>query len=129
MQVEPSLHESHPVIAVGASAGGLEALEKFFRHMPADTGAAFVVVQHLDPQHRSILPELLARYTAMPVSAIQTGTSATANHVHVIPPNAELYVEKGILRLAEPSKPRGQRYPIDALFVSLAQDLGRRSAG
>lgn len=128
MEVEQLERGSHPIVGVGASAGGLEALEKFFRHMPVDTGAAFVVVQHLDPQHRSILPELLARYTAMPVTAIQTGTPASANHVHVIPPNTELYVEKGILRLAEPSKPRGQRHPIDALFASLAQDLGPRSA-
>ena len=81
------------IAALGASAGGLEALENFFRHTPPDTGIGFIVVQHLAPNHKSSLPELLARYTEMPVEQARDNAKVEPNHVYIIPPNATLTIE------------------------------------
>lgn len=115
------------IAALGASAGGLEALEKFFKHMPADSGIAFVIVQHLAPDHTSALPELLARCTQMSVVQARDHTEAKPDHVYIIPPNATLTIKDGKLRVAPPSEPRGYRTPIDSLFRSLAQDRGENA--
>ncbi len=108
------------IVGIGASAGGLSALEAFFRNMPADTGMAFIVVQHLDPTQKALLPELLQHATDMPVHEAQQDERAEPNTVYVIPPNAELSVSNGLLRLACPSEPRGLRLPVNVLFSSLA---------
>jgi two-component system CheB/CheR fusion protein len=113
-----------PVVGIGASAGGLEAIEELFRHMPADTGMAFVLVQHLDPNHKSILTELIARFTPMPVHEAAQGLHVEPNHVYVIPPRHELAILNGVLQLMDPSGPRHLRLSIDYFFRSLARDQG-----
>lgn len=108
------------IVGIGASAGGLVALEEFFRNMPCNTGMAFLVVQHLDPTQKALLPELLQRYTEMPVQEAGQNMPVLADSVYVIPPNRELRVLDGTLKLLEPSEPRGLRLPINILFSSLA---------
>jgi len=110
------------IVALGASAGGLEPLETFFKHMPADAGFAFVIVQHLAPDHPTALPQLLARHTAMPVEEAKNHTQVVPDHVYVIPPNATLTIQDGVLRVTAPAEARGVRTPIDAFFGSLADD-------
>ena len=112
------------ITAMGASAGGLEALEHFFKHTPSDTGIGFVVVQHLSPEHKSALPEILAKHTQMRVEQASDNANVKPNHVYIIPPNATLTLEDGRLRVKAPEAPRGQRMPIDTLFRSLAEDRG-----
>lgn len=109
-----------PIVGIGASAGGLAALKTLFQHLPVDSGAAFVVVQHLDPKHESLTAEILARSTAMPTVQVSNGMLAQANHVYVIPPNAYLTVRNHTLELGEPVLSHGLRMPVDALFWSLA---------
>jgi two-component system, chemotaxis family, CheB/CheR fusion protein len=116
--------EPSPVVAMGASAGGLEAFQKFFTAMPPNVGMAFVLAQHLDPRHATLMPELLGRTTAMPVEQVKDRTPVVADHVYVIPPNAVLTIEKGVLRVRTPPPDKGIRMPIDSLFHSLAQDQG-----
>ena len=89
------------IAALGASAGGLEAFEKFFKHMPADAGIAFVVVQHLAPDHESALAELLARYTQMAVEQVRDNTKVVPNRVYIIPPNATLTIKDRTLRAGD----------------------------
>ena len=113
-----------PIVGIGASAGGLEAFETFFKAMPSDSGMAFVVVAHLDPTHVSILPELIQKRTEMSVVQVADGTRIKPNTVYVIPPNKALEVLNGVLQLLEPSRPRGVSLPIDSFFRSLAQDQG-----
>jgi two-component system CheB/CheR fusion protein len=110
------------IVGIGASAGGLEAFRTFFTHMPADTGMAFVLVQHLAPDHKSMLVDLLSGSTKMPVIEAADGLEIQANRVFVIPPNATLTVQAGRLRLEQPAPPRISRRPIDTFFVSLAED-------
>ena len=117
------------IVGLGASAGGLEALEAFFRGVPADSGLAFVVVQHLDPTHEGLLPELLQRATPMPVKAALDGQALAADEVYVITPNTELTLEQGVLRVNAPVPPRGQRLPIDLFLCSLAADRGEHAVG
>ena len=116
-----------PVVGVGASAGGLEALRLLFRDMPTDTGAAFVLVQHLDPTHESLMAGLLAKYTEIPVVQVTDGMRVECNRIHVIPPNTALTIAKGALHLSEPSARRGMRMPIDEFFASLAEDKQERA--
>ena len=113
-----------PIVGIGASAGGLEACEAFFRAMPADSGVAFVIVVHLDPTHVSIMPELLQRHTKMPVVQAAHGEKVEPNTVYVIPPNRDLALLNGTLVLEAFSRPRGANLPIDSFFHSLAQDTG-----
>ena len=112
------------IAALGASAGGLEPLEMFFKKMPTDAGIAFVIVQHLAPDHPTALPQLLGRHTAMPVEEAQDNVKVAPNRVFVIPPNAALTIEKGTLRVTAPVEARGARTPIDGFFRSLAEDCG-----
>ncbi len=116
-----------PVIAIGASAGGLEALEKFLKPIPVDCGAAFVVIQHLDPTQPGMLVELLQRCTPLAVVQITDGLRMQPNHVYVIPPGSDLQVLHDVLHLMEPTEARGLRLPIDMFFRSLADDRGADS--
>jgi two-component system CheB/CheR fusion protein len=119
----PSADATFPVIGIGASAGGLEALEQFFRQAPADSGLAFVVVQHLDPTHESRLVQLLQRNSSMPVALVIDGQTVLPNHIYVIPPGCDMALLHGELHLTEPAEPRGLRLPIDHFLRSLAADL------
>jgi len=112
------------IVALGASAGGLAAFERFFRSLEPGSGLAFVVVQHLSPEHESILPQLLSAFTKMPVEPVTDGTMPAADRVYVIPPKAALAFRGGRLRL-DALEPRASRQPISALFSSLAAELGR----
>ena len=120
-----------PVVGIGASAGGLAAFEAFFSGMPADAnpGMAFVLVQHLAPDHTSILTELIRRYTRMTVFEVEDGMTLQTNCVYIIPPNRDMAFINGTLELLEPVLPRGQRLPIDFFFRSLAADLHERAIG
>jgi chemotaxis response regulator CheB len=101
------------IAALGASADGLEAFERFFEHVPAETGIAFVIVQHLAPDHANALPELLARYTSMAVEQARDRAKIAPNRVYIIPPNATLTIKVCTLQVAAPVKARGFRTPID----------------
>jgi two-component system, chemotaxis family, CheB/CheR fusion protein len=118
-----------PIVGLGASAGGLEALEQFLKNVPPGSGLAYVVVQHLDPTHKGILVELLQRCTPMPVLQIKDRMKVKPNNVYVIPPNRDLSILHGVLHLLEPAAPRGLRLPIDHFFRSLADDRRDRSVG
>jgi two-component system CheB/CheR fusion protein len=107
---------------MGASAGGLEVFEQFFSHLPPDTGLAFVLVSHLEPTHKGMMPELLGRHTKMKVVEVENGMEVQPNCVYVIPPNADLAILHGKLQVLEPVAPRGQRMPIDFFFRHLAAD-------
>jgi two-component system, chemotaxis family, CheB/CheR fusion protein len=123
-------NETHfPVVGIGASAGGLAAFEAFLSGMPADVdpGMAFVLVQHLAPDHKSILTDLIRRYTRMQVFEVEDGMVVQPNCAYIIPPNRDMAFLNGALQLMEPSAPRGQRLPIDFFFRSLAQDQHERA--
>jgi len=125
----PALQKTFPIVGIGASAGGLGAFEAFFSGMPADTdpGMAFVLVQHLAPDHKSILTDLIRRYTRMQVFEVEDGMVVQPNCAYIIPPNRDMAFLHGTLQLLEPSAPRGQRLPIDFFFRSLAQDQHERA--
>ena len=112
------------IVGIGASAGGLEAFKAFFTHMPEDGALAFVLVQHLAPDHHSLLAELVGRNTAMPVLEATDGMQVEPRHVYVIPPNATLTIADGILQVCKPAPPREHRWPINTFFTSLAEDQG-----
>ena len=118
-----------PIVGIGASAGGLDAFEAFFRACPVDTGMAFVLVPHLDPGHASLLAEILQRSTAMPVVEALDQIAVAPNHVYVIPPNREMAILNGLLQLSVPELVRGQRMPIDTFLRSLAEDQDDRAIG
>jgi two-component system CheB/CheR fusion protein len=118
-----------PVVGVGASAGGLNAMESLLPAIATDSGLAFVVVQHLDPDHESSLTELLRRLSPIPVSRIENETAVERNHIYVIPPNASLTIVDDHLHLAPPIQHRGLRTPIDGFFLSLAEARGEKAAG
>ncbi len=113
-----------PVVAIGASAGGIRALQTFFEAMPPDTGAAFVVILHLDPEHRSDLSSILGARTPMAVTQVQNRIDIEPNHIYVIPPNRQLIVSNGSLDTCDFAEERGRRTPIDHFFRSLASKLG-----
>ncbi len=115
------------IVGIGASAGGLAALEEFFRQIPLKSGLAYLVVQHLDPTQKAMLAELLQRVTPMPVREAENGQRIEPDYVYVIPPNSELSLNKGLLHLDKPSEPRGLRLPINILFSSLARAEGERA--
>jgi chemotaxis methyl-accepting protein methylase/PAS domain-containing protein len=118
-----------PIVGIGASAGGLEALERFLRHVPQKSGMAFVIVQHLDPTHKGILHELLKRTTVMEVFQVKDRMLVKPDCVYVIPPNKDMSILHGVLHLFEPTEPRGLRLPIDFFLRSLAEDRQERSIG
>jgi len=117
------------IVGIGASAGGPEALSELLDSLPADTGAAFVVVQHLRPDHPSLLPELLARDTAMPVVEAADGASIEGDHVYVIPPGADVTVDGGTMRLWPRHTAGGLHLPINGLMRSIATDRGQDAIG
>ncbi len=118
-----------PVVGVGASAGGLEAFLSLLRHLPADTGMSFVLVQHMDPKHESMLVELLGKSSSMHVQQIRDGMKVQPDCVFVIPPNTDLILENSTLRLLSRSLSRGQHMPIDRFFRSMADQLQERAIG
>jgi two-component system CheB/CheR fusion protein len=126
---EESGDSSFPIVGIGASAGGLEAFTQLLKHLPPTTGMAYVFVQHLDPSHHSILPDLLARVTKMSVCVAQDQMMVEPDHVYVIPPNADLTLEQGRLRLLPRTAQGGQHLTIDRFFRSLALDRSRQAIG
>ncbi|MDP2312955.1 MAG: PAS domain S-box protein [Pseudomonadota bacterium] len=125
--IAPEPHAPIAVVGLGASAGGLEALRAVLKRLPVDTGAAFIVVQHVDPLHESALTELLGRCTSMPVVTAADGSQLAPNHVYVTPPNVTLTVRGNALHTEPPREARGLRLPIDALFNSLGGECGWRA--
>ena len=117
------------IVGIGASAGGLKAFEGFFASMPAASGAGFVLIPHLDPNHVSMLPELLKNYTEMAIVQAAQGMRVEPNRIHVIPPNNSMTIADGVLQLQVLKEPRGLRLPIDVFFTSLAGDRGARAVG
>src|SRR5579863_6824187 len=115
------------VVGLGASAGGLDALYKLFDALPPDTGMAFVLIQHLDPTHGSMMVGLLAGHTAMPVLEAADGMPIERNHVYMIPPGVYLSIREGALRLTNPRERHGARMPFDFFLRSLAEDCGTRA--
>jgi two-component system CheB/CheR fusion protein len=128
-QDTPSADARFPIVGIGASAGGLEAFEALFRAMPAHTGMAFVLLQHLAPDHQSILSQLIQRSTAMPVTEVTDGLVVQPDSVYVVPPGFDVALLGGALQLLSQLQPRGPRLPIDHLFRSLAQDQRVRAIG
>jgi two-component system CheB/CheR fusion protein len=118
-----------PIVGIGASAGGIEALDQFFKNMPNDNGMAFVVIQHLDPTRVGILPEILQRSTAMKVMQATDRLKVKPNHLYVIPPNKNISILNGFLHLFDPIESRGLRLPIDIFFRALANDKLDKSIG
>ena len=118
-----------PVVAVGASAGGLEPISQFLAAMPVDAGLAVVVIQHLDPTSASMLPQLLARRSALNVSLAKDGIALQPNQVYIIPPAVFLSIESGRLRFSPTQTGKGARMPIDVFLHSLAADRGRHGIG
>ncbi|MDH3601866.1 MAG: PAS domain S-box protein, partial [Candidatus Tectomicrobia bacterium] len=118
-----------PVVGIGASAGGLEAARQFFTTMPPTSGVAFVLIQHLAPDHDSLMAELLGRYTTMPVVEIENHMHVEANHVYLIPPNKYASISQGELYLTPLVEQRGMRMPIDFFFYSLAEDQYAQAVG
>ncbi|MBU1205735.1 MAG: PAS domain-containing protein [Proteobacteria bacterium] len=118
-----------PIVGIGASAGGLEALELFLRNVPEGSGMAFVIVRHLDPTHKGMMVELLQRATAMKVIQVKDRIRIQPDCVYVIPPNKDISILHGVLHLLDPVAPRGLRLPIDFFFRSLADDRQERSIG
>ncbi|MEQ8787115.1 MAG: chemotaxis protein CheB [Pirellulaceae bacterium] len=115
------------IVGIGASAGGLEALESFFQRMPPDGEIAFVVVQHLSPDFRSMMDELLARHTKMAVHRVEDGMWVEPNALYLIPPKKEMIISQGRLLLTDKDPAKGLALPIDTFFRSLAQDAGERA--
>jgi two-component system, chemotaxis family, CheB/CheR fusion protein len=111
-----------PIVGIAASAGGLEAFTQLLSHLPIDTGMAFVLIQHLEPDRQSLLTEILARATKMVVSEVQNGMEIEPNHVYVIPPNTQMRLAKGLLQLSPREKVFGKYMPGDTFFTSLAAD-------
>ncbi|MEG4171829.1 MULTISPECIES: chemotaxis protein CheB [unclassified Microcoleus] len=116
-----------PIVGIAASAGGLEAFTQLLSHLPSDTGMAFVLIQHLDPNHKSLLSEILARTTQMPVNEVEDGVAVEPNQVYVIPPNTKMVLCQGVLQLSPREKIYGKYMPGDAFFTSLAIDRGHKA--
>ncbi len=130
LKKEPSTRSpdgNFPIIGIGASAGGLESFELFFKTIPPDSGMAFVLIPHLDPGHASMLSDILQRITTMPVHEAEDQTPVQPDHVYIIPPGKDMAIFHGILNLSMPEKARGLRLPIDSFFRSLAEDQGERA--
>ncbi len=126
---ESNTAATFPVIGLGASAGGLEALERFFTALPDDTGMAFCVVVHHDPSRKTILPGLLQKHTGMKVQLAEDGAKLRPNTVYVSPSDRDMALFKGVFHLLAPAATGGLRLPIDSFFRSLAEDLGERATG
>src|SRR5690349_2342600 len=121
---------SFPIVGVGASAGGLDAFTQLLKHLPADTGMAFVLIQHLDPSHASFLRDALAKATTMTVSQAEDGTAVEPNHVYVIPPDADIAIHRGRLTLASRALDgRRSHLSVDGFLRALAADRGSHAIG
>jgi len=120
----PSRSAHFPVVGIGASAGGLEALTRLITDLPSNTGMGYILVQHLEPTHESLLGELLAEHTKMPVRQAAEGMIVEPDHIYVIPPGAYLSLAAGALHLSKPAAPHGARMPVDFLLESMAKELG-----
>ncbi|MEH2258397.1 chemotaxis protein CheB [Nostoc sp.] len=116
-----------PIVGIAASAGGLEAFTQLLKYLPTDTGMAFVLIQHLDPNHKSLLSEILGRTTQMPVSEVQDGVTVEPNKVYIIPPNTKMMLSGGVLQLTPREKVQGKYMPADAFFTSLATDRANKA--
>src|SRR5476651_2171071 len=116
-----------PIVAIGASAGGLDACRKLLDALPADNGMAFILVQHLDPSHESMMVDLLAGHTAMTVRQAADGMPIEREHLYVIPPGTYLSVTEGALHLSQPQARHGARLPFDFLLRSMATAFGTRA--
>ena len=114
-------------VAIGASAGGLSALEAFFDHMPSDSGMAFVIIQHLSPDFKSLMDDLLARHTEMAIHRVTSGIELEADSIYLIPPKTRMTVAEGRLHLKEVGQGPPSDLPIDVFFSSLAADVGDRA--
>jgi two-component system CheB/CheR fusion protein len=125
----PAVEAVFPVVGIGASAGGLEALEQFLTRVPGNSGMAYVIVQHLDPTQKGMMPELLQRTTSLPVMQVRDRIKVRPNHVYVIPPNRDMSILRGALHLFDPAAPRGLRLPIDFFLRSLADDRRQLAVG
>jgi len=121
VNLHTSQNDEITVVGIGASAGGLKALEAFFDSLPGETGLAYVVITHLHPEHESHMAELLQRHTQMPVQQVDGLVHVEKDHVYVIPPNRRLVMEDSQIDIAGFDEPRGQRAPIDYFFRSLAR--------
>jgi two-component system, chemotaxis family, CheB/CheR fusion protein len=121
--------DQFPIVGIGASAGGLEAFEQFFGHLSENSGMAFVVIQHLDPTQKGILPELLQRVTKMNVFQVKDRTTVKPNCLYVIPPNKSMSIFQGVLHLSDPKEERGMRLPINYFLTSLAEDQRENAIG
>ena len=117
------------VVGIGASAGGLEALTSFFNHLPINTGFAFIVVTHLSPDRPSLLPELLQKYTELPIIVAKNNLTLKANQVFICPEGKDLLVSNGQLQLVNNTKHSGIYHPIDGFLLSLAQEYQTNSIG
>jgi two-component system, chemotaxis family, CheB/CheR fusion protein len=118
-----------PIVGIGASAGGLEALEQFLKNVPDKSGMAYVVIQHLDPTQKGMLPELLQRISNMQVFQVEDLMKVKPDCVYVIPPNKSMSIFKGVLHLFEPVEARGLRLPVDFFLHSLADDQKEFAVG
>ena len=118
-----------PVVGVGASAGGLAAVTELLKKLPHETGVAIVIIQHLDPKHESLATDILSRASAMPVDEVKDGMEIQPDHVYVIPPNSNMRLTHGVLRLSPRTEIRGQHLPIDLFFQSLADDRKHQAIG
>src|SRR5659263_398126 len=119
--------KSFPIVGIGASAGGLEALETFCDHLPPAPGMAIVIIQHLSPKHKSIMGQILQRHTSLPVTEVADGLEVAPNTVYFNSPNREVAIFNGKLHLMEPPTDQVVRLPIDYFFRSMAEDLGKRA--
>lgn len=126
---ERSRVESFPIVGIGASAGGLEAFTQLLKALPLDTGMGFVLVQHLDPEHESALTQILSRATALPVCDVTNNQPVQPNCVYIIPPDTNLSIAAGLLKLQPRPKTRTPHRPIDSFFESLAAAHGERAIG
>ncbi|MEG4008990.1 chemotaxis protein CheB [Microcoleus sp. Pol11C1] len=122
-------NELFPVVGIGASAGGLEAFTELLRHLPIDTGMAFVIIQHMLPTQESVLSEILGRSTQMPVQEITDGMQIAPNQVYVIPPNVSMTIDRGVLKLTPRGRVRGIFMSVDTFLLSLAAERGNQAIG
>ena len=121
--------DNFPIVAIGASAGGLEALERFFSHVPPECGIAFVVIQHLSPDHKSMMAELLGRHTSLRIQVAAEGGAPEPNTLTLIPPKSILTLENGRFRLSDKPTSPTLTMPIDIFFTSLAKERKEQAVG
>lgn len=127
MEQESKKDKKFCVVGIGASAGGLEALQDFFQGLPDNSGAAYVVIQHLFPDYKSIMDELLSKYTDMPVMVVEDGMEVLPNHVYLIPPKKEMTIHGNSLMLADQGRVNHVNLAIDTFFKSLAEECSREA--